>query len=631
MTLHPGQEVGTYRVIQKIGEGGFGAVYTAEDSAIGRQVVLKVLTMDTTADRVMLQRFQREVEMIARLEHPHILPVYEYGQVEGDPYIAMRFMRGGSLADALRRKGLSQEQLLGVLEQVAEALDFAHDRDVIHRDLKPANVLLDESSNAYLADFGLAKTMEGSRDLTATGGILGTPAYMSPEQVRGEKLDRRSDIYSFAILTYETFAGENPFLVAAPLDYILKHMTEPPRPITALVPELPQEVDSVFAQALAKEPEKRPARATEFVANLRSALRGEGVATPAPTPAPATAPVPSRTIGHAATELAEPEQARGTRPWVLIGVAVLALAGIAAAAAILLGVLAGPDLSTYPVGDSPRALLAVGDSVWVANFFDSTLARLTAAGCEASPDPCGQAVATYSVSDLPVALAYDGSSLWIAAALGQSLTQLDPSSGEELGRHPLPNVPSSLIYADGYMWTANELAGSVTKIDLEGEVIGDYSVGSAPRALLWDGESLWIASEQDNVLSQLETGSGEVLASYTLDGSPAALAFDGEYLWVALSDRGEVLKLDRSDGATLERLPAGANPVALLLEGGTLWVADASGKAAIGIDLEALEERQTISVDDSPYALAWVSCGAGCGELWIANEAADSVSRVRNP
>ena len=180
MTLQPGQEIGTYRVLQKIGEGGFGAVYTAEDTVIGRQVVLKVLTTDVAGDQKMLQRFQREVEMIARLEHPYILPVYEFGQVEGDPFIAMRYMRGGSLYDALRKGSLSWEQLLGVLEQTAEALDFAHERDVIHRDLKPANVLLDESGNAYLADFGLAKTMEGSRDLTATGGILGTPAYMSP-------------------------------------------------------------------------------------------------------------------------------------------------------------------------------------------------------------------------------------------------------------------------------------------------------------------------------------------------------------------------------------------------------------------------------------------------------------------
>ena len=645
MTLQPGQEIGTYRVVQKIGEGGFGAVYTAEDTAIGRQVVLKVLTTDVAGNQDMLQRFQREVEMIARLEHPYILPVYEFGQVEGDPYIAMRYMRGGSLYDAQRKGSLSWEQLLGVLEQIAEALDFAHERDVIHRDLKPANVLLDESGNAYLADFGLAKTMEGTRDLTATGGILGTPAYMSPEQVRGDKLDHRSDIYSFAIMVYESFAGENPFQVSTPMDYILKHMSEPPRPITSLAPELPPQVDTVFAQALAKEPEKRQDRATEFISQLRTAMTGEAEGTAAPDPATASA----QDLGDSPTAVAEPEQAqnaaaariaasqpeqgRGIRSLIWVGAAGLALAGIALVGVVLMGgILRGSEVSTYPVGDSPRALLSDGESVWVANFFDNTVARLTAAGCDGSPDPCGQAEDTYGVSDLPVGLAHDGSSLWIASALGQTLTEMDPSSGEERGRYPLPNVPSTLLYANGHLWTANELAGTVTKIDTSGNVIGDYAVGSAPRGMLWDGESIWIASEQDQSLARMDAETGEILNVYAVDGYPAALAFDGEYLWVALSDRGQVLKVDRSDGATLERLAAGSNPVALLLEGHTLWIADASGDAAIGIDVQDLDvQQQLIAVEGGPFALAWMACGVDCGDLWIASEAADTVSRIRNP
>jgi predicted Ser/Thr protein kinase len=644
MTLQPGQEIGTYRVVQKIGEGGFGAVYTAEDTAIGRQVVLKVLTTDVAGNQEMLQRFQREVEMIARLEHPYILPVYEFGQVEGDPYIAMRYMRGGSLYDALRKGSLSWEQLLGVLEQTAEALDFAHERDVIHRDLKPANVLLDESGNAYLADFGLAKTMEGSRDLTATGGILGTPAYMSPEQVRGDKLDHRSDIYSFAIMVYESFAGENPFQVSTPMDYILKHMSEPPRPITSLVPELPPQVDTVFGQALAKEPEKRQDRATEFISQLRTAMTDEAERTAAPEPVTAPAqdlgdsptavaePERAQDAGAAPTAVSQPEQGRGIRPLIWVGAAGLALVGIALVSVVLLGgVLGGSEVSTYPVGDSPRALLSDGESVWVANFFDNTVARLTAAGCDGSPDPCGQAEDTYRVSDLPVGLAHDGSSLWIASALGQTLTEMDPSSGEERGRYPLMNVPSTLLYANDHLWIANELAGTVTKIDTSGIVIGDYAIGSAPRGLLWDGESIWIASEQDQSLARMDAETGEILNTYAVDGNPAALAFDGEFLWVALSDRGEVLKVDRSDGATLERLAAGSNPVALLLEGHTLWVADGSGDAAIGIDLKDLGARQSIAIEGGPYALAWITCGVDCGDLWIASEAADTVSRVRNP
>src|SRR3989338_1198123 len=216
MPITPGQMIGQYRVGAKIGEGGMGAVYQAEQPAIGRTVVLKVLSANLTDNPEMLDRFKREVDIIARLEHPHILPVYDFGQHEGNPYIVMRFMGGGALLDRMRAQTLTREQLLRTLEQVADALDYAHERNIVHRDLKPANILLDERGNACLADFGLAKTLEGSADLTATGSILGTPAYMSPEQARGEKLNARSDVYSLAVMTYEALAGRQLFPAPTP-------------------------------------------------------------------------------------------------------------------------------------------------------------------------------------------------------------------------------------------------------------------------------------------------------------------------------------------------------------------------------------------------------------------------------
>jgi serine/threonine-protein kinase len=643
MMITPGQKIGPYAVVEKIGQGGMGAVYMAEDASIRRTVVLKVLTTDVAGDAEMLQRFHREVEMIASLEHPHILPVYEFGEVDGDPYIAMRFMRGGSLHDHLHKKSISRDGLMRIFDQVAEALDFAHDRDVIHRDLKPANVLLDESGNAYLADFGLAKTMEGSRDLTKTGGILGTPAYMSPEQVRGEKLDRRSDIYSFAIMVFEAFSGQNPFKASTPMDYIRKHITESPRSITSLAADLPGAMDAVLQEALAKDREHRPARATDFMKMLRAALSegAEAVAVVADSTAgpqarfTATAPAVQSRLGNAAAAAApSTERRRWATPALLA-----ALVGGGALLVILAAVgffvfrdsLLGPKVNAYPVGDSPRALLTDGEFVWVANFFDSTLVRLTAGDCDTSPDPCGQAVATYAVPDLPIGLAHDGTSLWIASALDQTLTQLDPSSGEERGRYALPNIPTALIYAGGFLWTANEFAGSVTKVDLAGAVVEDYPVNSSPRALLWDGDSLWIASEQEQTVVQVDPRNGEVLASFAFEGTPVALAFDGQHLWVALSDRGEALKVDRSTGMILDRVLVGTRPTALLFDGTTLWAADIEGNTVIRIDVATAAEQMAISVEGGPYALAWVPCGEGCGDLWIASEAADTVSRVRLP
>jgi len=686
VAIKPGQVIGTYRVVEKIGQGGMGAVYKAEDTAIRRSVVLKVLATDMAGQADMLQRFQREVEMIAGLEHPHILPVYEFGEVDGDPYIAMRFMRGGSLLEPRQR---SREDLLRIFDQVAEALDFANDRDVIHRDLKPGNVLLDDQGNAYLADFGLAKTMEGSRDLTATGGILGTPAYMSPEQARGEKLDRRSDVYAFAVMAYEALSGQNPFEASTPMEYIYKHLLEPPRSISSLAADLPPAVDRAFQRGLSKDRELRPARATEFMRMLRETLAGSAEAgsvvtstgatrartdsagaptkvSPAGAGAPAAAsPQPSLAAGSVAGATgrlaatpgmvaqpgaaaampgmvsqpgvaapAAPARRPATRRWLLPAVAAILVVGgglLAVATLAARQALVGPRVHPYPVGDSPRALLAVGDSIWVANGNDDTIARLAATGCADSPDPCGQALASYNVSRLPVALAHDGTWLWIASAFSRMLTQLDPFDGREIAQLPLPNVPTAMVYAEGFLWTANEFAGSVTKISAEGGVVGDFPVGSGPRALVSDGESLWVASEKGESVVRLDPGSGEFVASFPVAGGPVALEFDGSALWVALSDSAEVVALDRSNGSIVKRVTIGGRPVALLFDGETLWVADQIGDSVIGLDVATAEPRTTLSVEGGPFAFAWLACGEGCGDLWVASEAADTVSRIRLP
>src|SRR3990172_1596885 len=246
MPISPGQTIGQYVIKKKIGEGGMGAVYLAEQPAVKRSVVLKVLASDFAATPGAVDRFKREADMIARLEHPHILPVYDFGEVDGSLYLVMRFMRGGSMLDLLEAKSLTREQLLDYLGQIAEALDYANEGGVIHRDLKPANILLDDLGNAYLADFGLAKSVGGTRDLTATGSVLGSPAYMSPEQARGDKLDRRSDVYSFAVMIYLALSGHLPFDADDAWGFITKHISEAPVPIRQYAPDLPTAVEDVL-------------------------------------------------------------------------------------------------------------------------------------------------------------------------------------------------------------------------------------------------------------------------------------------------------------------------------------------------------------------------------------------------
>ncbi len=655
MVLEPGRVIGGYRLLGKLGEGGMGAVYRAEQPAVHRTVALKVLSANFSGDPDALDRFRREVDIIAQLEHPHILPVYDFGEVDGSPYIVMRYMGGGSLLDRLRDASLSQEQTLDILDQVAQALDFAHQRDIIHRDLKPANVLLDESGNAYLADFGLAKTMAGSRDLTQTGTILGTPAYMSPEQARGDRLDARSDVYSFAVMAYQALARQLPFTANSAMEYIQKHLTEAPASIRNAMPSYPPAVDGVLGSALAKAREDRPTRTTDVMRGLRAALTG----TPLPVPGAAASPtVVEHTrsaptyaevrpaSGVAATVIAPvapsvPAQPAPAQPaprpsraiWGLAGLGALGAIGLLVVAAVVVVYLLwqgrGPSVTTYPVGDAPRALLAQGDTLWVANFFDNSLTALDAAACAAAADSCGAARGSFPVADLPVALVADGQRLWVASALNRTLTAFDPEAGAAVDQYGLPHVPSAMLLAGDWLWTANDIAGTVTRIGLDGSVIASYPVGNGPVALAYDGASLWVANQSDSAVVALSLEDGAIQATYAVPGRPSALALDGQQLWVALRDQSAVVALDPATGAEAARVPVGAGPAALLFDGRTLWSAGQTANTVTRVDVETARALLTVRVPGGPYALAWTACGAGCGDLWVAAEAGDAVSRVR--
>ena len=633
MAIVAGQKIGPYVILKKLGEGGMGTVYQAEQPSIHRLVVIKVLITGLARDRDMLDRFRREVDMLAQLEHPHVLPVYDFGEVEGEPYIVMRHVGGGSLLDRLKARLLTREELLRVFDEVANALDYAHERDIIHRDLKPANILLDERGYAYLADFGLAKTMEGSRDLTETGHVLGTPAYMSPEQARGEKLDKRSDIYSFAVMLYEALSGELPFEATTPMAFLMKQITDPPRSILTVAPDLPPAVDAVFTRALAKEREGRPDRAGDLMADLRAALgeaAGAGAAGGAIVGQPASARPSARDSSLPAPSLPRPAT-RWAIPAVLgLGaILILVIASVVVAGYIFRDRFFGPTVSTYVVGDSPRALLSAGNSVWVASFLDSTLTQLGTQGCAGSAETCGQTLNAYHVADLPAGRAFDGQALWTASGLPPLLTRLDPATGAEIGRFEIPSVPHSLLLAHDHFWTVNTLGNSITKAGLDGSLVGEYPVGRAPAGMADDGEWLWVAAQQDGAVIKVDPATGEVIGRVDLPGGPSALAFDGRLLWVTLQQTGEIVSIDPISREVRSRVRVGESPIAILYDGETLWSADQVSDTVTRIDPATASVLATISVGDGPYALAWVACGTGCGDLWVANEVGDSVSRIR--
>ncbi len=256
-----GLMLGQYYLGELIGRGGMASVYRARQASMDRDVAVKVMSAALSHNAEFVARFEREARVIARLQHPHILPVIDFGRSDEHIYLVMRYVEGGILSDRLRATTLSINQANRFLSQIASALEYAHQRGVIHRDLKPNNVLLDEMDNVYLTDFGIAKmlasTTTSAYSLTATGSVMGTPAYMAPEQWRSEPVDARTDIYALGVILYEMLMGALPFQAETPFGMMYKHFDTPP-PLPRLInPALPPTLEQVVLRALAKQPDER--------------------------------------------------------------------------------------------------------------------------------------------------------------------------------------------------------------------------------------------------------------------------------------------------------------------------------------------------------------------------------------
>src|SRR6185436_15641622 len=275
MTMQP-EKIGIYEVKSELGRGGMATVYRAYDPRFEREVAVKVLPSELLhSDPQFRLRFEREAKIIAQLEHSAIVPVYDVGEADGQPYFVMRYMNGGSLSDRIKAGGLTIEDASRILGTIAPGLDEAHAYGIIHRDIKPSNILFDKRDNLYISDFGIAKLSQAQSGNVTGSAIIGTPAYMAPEQAQGDEIDGRADIYSLGIILYEMVTGRQPYEADTPMAVAIKHITDPVPYILNANPKLPEGMNAIIQTAMAKNRNDRFPTAVDMTNAVRDLARSE--------------------------------------------------------------------------------------------------------------------------------------------------------------------------------------------------------------------------------------------------------------------------------------------------------------------------------------------------------------------
>ncbi len=530
------QKIGIYEIKSELGRGGMATVYRGYDSRFEREVAVKVLPSELLhSDPQFRTRFQREAKIIAQLEHPSIVPVYDVGETEDHklPYFVMKFMNGGSLSDRIKKGIMSVSDAARILEQIAPGLDEAHSRGIIHRDLKPSNILFDSRGTPYISDFGIAKMSQGTGTMTGSG-IIGTPAYMAPEQATGDHVDGRADVYALGIILFEMLTGKQPYEADTPMAIAIKHVTDPVPRILTVNPNLPADMDLIIQKAMAKNRDDRFSTAVEMVQTLKELAGHFGVEQKNKT---------TTALRNAVTQ--KPEGAKRKFSPALVVLILLGIAGIAAAGIFLTNRNSPPVVVEATETSAPTSTFTSEPTI------ESTSTSAPATETATLPPP----TETLVVPSVPliggadmVAFTRDND-IWIMNVDGSELRSVTSDRKEKFNLEWLPDG-NTILYVTG------KTVKTVNIEDLREEILTSFAAAEYFDAFRVSPDGQQVAISVNRELHVVPFDPGAFTSNTT---KASLLAMDGCLFYndigvknVAWSRDGEKLAVEFS-------APSGAN------------------------------------------------------------------------
>ena len=650
--LGPGDVFAGHRITGVAGRGGMGVVYRAVQLDLDRAVALKLIAADLAEDSSFRDRFVRESRLAASIDHPNVIPIYYTGEFEGELYIAMRYVDGSDLRTLVRALGrLEPERAVHIVAQVASALDAAHERGIVHRDVKPANVLLGASDHAYLTDFGLTKRISSHSGNTRGGGWVGTLGFVAPEQIRGERVDARADIYALGCVLFHTLAGGPPYQRDSDEATLWAHLHDDPPSLRANAPDAPPELQAVIDRALAKEPDDRYqsagdlGRAALAAIGRHEAPRGERVvARGAAAPAEAdTAASPDQSP----TVLADPGPRRARRRpawvWALAAVPVLALAVVAAVALPGGGggspassstpttatttpagdqvpAVAGRVARTIKVGSRPNGVVVAGGLVWVLRARSDRLATLRLSGARAPYRP--------RVGALPAAAASLSGRLWVGVQRDSTLVSIGLKSHKVIGSPiPIPSLRGKLVgvsAGERGVWVGVRGApGFATRVSpTRRQIVAQVVMPDGVQDLAVGAGAVWVLGRRSNTVTRVDVATGQKRVINT-GRDPAGVAVGAGAVWVTNSGDDTVTRIDQ--GSLVTRvIGVGDGPNRIAVGGGAVWVANRNDSTLTRIDAETSRRvGDPIEVGANPFGL-----DVAGHRVWVTSPPDGTVQRI---